>query len=340
MGGNLAKSPLAAVFYSALFHFIAVFLPFSESYGSLLHSYEPQISPVRHLLLIAYCLWIVVVIALVLWFTEQKKLKSFLLLLPACLGIQWAVPLVQQLALGEVTGTMTQKDTLLHLIQGCGATLLTLVLCFLLMSQKMTTHTSNTPSPKKYKLKYLRLVIFLLVLPLIYSILQFVLGYFLAWRNDAFRAYYQGGGNQGIMYMIIEMLLDAPRYAVFSLLRGMLYALFSLPLLVLLPGKRVVYILSQTMLFLSGAFLYVLPNPVMPVPVAVIHLIATAAVLVIYGVLSGYLLHTCMEAPKPAEAAKNAPASKGAEAAKNPAAKTAPAAKAPVLANTTTRKAK
>ncbi|MGI6404378.1 MAG: hypothetical protein ACOX0K_09290 [Oscillospiraceae bacterium] len=320
MGGNLAKSPLVAVFYAALLHFTVVFLPFSEHYGSLLHSYEPQISPAQYLLMVAYCLWIVIPIAIVFSAAEPTKLKSFLLLLPTCLGLQWVVPLIQQLAFGEVTGVMTQKDTLLHLMQGCAATILILFLCFLLMSQKTAAHTPGTSSPKKYKLRYLRLVIVLLVLPFIYSILQFVLGYFLAWRNDAFRAYYQGGGNLGIMHMIINMLLYAPRYAVFSLLRGMLYALFSLPLLLLLPGKRVVYILCHTMLCLSGAILYLAPSPVMPAPVAVTHLIATAVVLVIYGGLSGYLLHLCVEAPKAAPLPAKAPttAVKGAPAKADP----------------------
>lgn len=148
MGGNLAKSPLVAVFYAALLHFTVVFLPFSEHYGSLLHSYEPQISPAQYLLMVAYCLWIVIPIAIVFSAAEPTKLKSFLLLLPTCLGLQWVVPLIQQLAFGEVTGVMTQKDTLLHLMQGCAATILILFLCFLLMSQKTAAHTPGTSSPK------------------------------------------------------------------------------------------------------------------------------------------------------------------------------------------------
>ena len=318
MGSNLAKSPLVALFYAALLHFAAVFLPFSESYGNLLHSYEPQIPPTRYLLMVACCLWMVVAIAIALAATEHIGFKGVLLLLPACLGLVWIVPLAQQLAFGEVSGVMTQKDTLLRLIQGCTSTLLTLLLCALLMAKKPAA--PGTPPSKKYKLKYLRLAIFLLVLPLIYSLLQFILGYFLAWRDDAFRVYYQAGGNQGIMHMIIGMLLEAPRYAVFALLRGMLSALFSLPLLLLLPGKRMVYILCHTMLCLSGALLYLMPDPVMPTPVAMTHLIASAVILAVFGGISGYLLHLCVEAPKAAPLPAKAPttAVKGAPAKADP----------------------
>ena len=192
--------------------------------------------------MVAYCLWIVIPIAIVFSAAEPTKLKSFLLLLPTCLGLQWVVPLIQQLAFGEVTGVMTQKDTLLHLMQGCAATILILFLCFLLMSQKTAAHTPGTPSPKKYKLRYLRLVIVLLVLPFIYSILQFVLGYFLAWRNDAFRAYYQGGGNLGIMHMIINMLLYAPVTLSFLSFAECFTLCSACLCCCSLPGKRVVYI--------------------------------------------------------------------------------------------------
>lgn len=316
MGGNLAKSPLIALFYAALLHFISLFLPLSDMYGSIMYSFGPETPLSGYLFLFLYCLWIAAAAALVFAATEKLGFGAALLLLPASLGLQWIVPMFWQFIDGEPSGVMTQSDTLMRAIQGCLATLIILLLCTLLYTKKPTERPAAKPG--KYKLRILRFIIFLLVLPIIYSLLHFILGYVLAWRNDAVRLYLRGGDNNGIMDMIINMLLHAGRYALYALLKGLLIALFSLPLMLLLPGKRVLYIVANIMLCLSGAILYLLPNPTIPDDVSLTLFIANAVILTVYGGLSAFLLHLCLIPPEPAKAPAPTPA-RGAPAAKPPA---------------------
>jgi len=106
-------------------------------------------------------------------------------------------------------------------------------------------------------------------------------------------------------------------------------ALFSLPLVLLLPSKRKMAIILNTMLYLCGALLYILPNPLMPDDVRVTHLIINAAILAVYGGLAGFLLHTCLRKAEAVETEEEpeapAPAAPGKKPAPKVAAKPAPA---------------
>lgn len=309
MGGNLAKSPLVAVIYAALFYFAAVFIPFSEGYATTVAGHEIKL--MGYLMLIAYCLIASITAALAFSVVDKGGFGALLPLIPAFWGLSWIVPLLQPLLQGEVTGGMTQGDVLKRLIQGCVCVLLMLLLSMLLYSKKQPKEQgpqAKEAKGTKPKLKILTLVIFLIVLPIIYMVLYFVGGYFLAWTNDAFRAYYTGGGNNGLMHMLINMLLNRLSQAGFALMRGLLIALFSLPLLLQLHGKRMMYLAINTMLVVSGALLYLLPNPLMPDDIRLRHLIANGVILLVYGLLSSFLLHTCYGGEGKASEKDKAPA--------------------------------
>lgn len=296
MGGNLAKSPLVAVMYASLIFFSAVFLPFSEGYTQAMAEYQTTL--MGNLMLIAYCLVVSIIAALAFSNLEKGGFGALLPLIPGFWGLQFVVPMFQPLLAGEITGVMTQGDILKRLIQGCVCTLFMLLLSMLLYSKKKEKEpkaATPAPAPKeaKPKLKILYLVIFLIVLPIIYSILYFILGYFLAWKNDMVRAYYTGGGDNGLMHLLINMLLTNAGQAGFALLRGLLMALLSLPLLLQLPGKRVMFVVINTLMVLCGALIYIIPNPIMPDDVRMKHLIANGVILLVYGLAASFLLHTC-----------------------------------------------
>ena len=307
MLGNLAKSPLAALIYASLLHFIAVFLPFSEPYSQVLIPFEQETSIFGHLMLPAYSLFIAAAAAIAFFAVEKTGLRALLSLLPVFLGYQWIIPLAGPLFLGEPTGVLTQWDIIMRLVQGCAGTITLILLCMLLFTPKHPEQAASDPkaadpkTPEKKargrglrKLRLPRLTGFMLALPFIYIILYFLLGYFLGWTSEAVRVYYNGGENRGLMDMLITMLLEQPQYVGVALLRGLMLVLFSLPLMLLLPLKRLMFIILNVMLYLCGALLYILPDPLMPDGVRITHLIVNAAVLAVYGGAAGFMLHICL----------------------------------------------
>lgn len=312
MGGNVAKTPLIAIINAALLSYVGGFLPYSEGYRGALNTMAAASSLLDLLLSIGYCLLIAIVAALVFAAVNKSGTTTLLLMIPAFLGLQWVVPLLQQLMIGEVTGVMTTMDTILYMVQGAASTLIVLLLCMLLFPRVPAKQKPNQPQ-RRYKLRPLNLLIMLIVLPVFYFILHFVVGYFLGWKNEAARAYYSGGADGGFFFMLIEMLIHHLKYGGVALLRGFLMAVFPITLMTLMPDKRPIFIAVNTMLCLSGGLIYLLPSPVMDFSIRITHLITYGAIHLVYGAVSGVLLHTCYArleikgAPQPVSRAEPQP---------------------------------
>lgn len=288
MGGNLAKSPLVAIMYGSLLYFSGVFIPFSDMYSHIMTFYMTEIPLSGYLILLGYALLISVVAALVLSSTSKTGIASLGMMIAAFLGIQWVAPLLKQLILGEATGVMTFQDTLMRMLQGGLTTILILLLSYLLASK-------GEKAAQKWKLRPLQLVIFLLILPVLYTVFFFLSAYFLGGRQESIQLFYQMAERDSTQFLV-QILLQA-------LLRGVALELFSLLLMMLLPDQKWIFLITNTMLYLSGALLYLLPNPAMPWEAAMPHFIIHAASLAVYGGLGAFLLHTCyllVEQPAPA----------------------------------------
>lgn len=309
MGGNLARSPLIGVFYAALLWFVAGFLPRSEAYAGAVAGFS--FPTMGKLMLLAYAVVAAAIYAAV--FSGAQKGGpglALMLALTAC-GQQWLTPSLRQLLLGETTGVMTMTDTLLQTLGGCGATVLVLVLAMLLYKtqEKPAAKPGAPKTEPKYKLGALGLVIRMLALPVIYFLVYYLLWYFLFWRREAVYTFYTGAEFsklENFMGELIHVLVDRGREAVLTLLTGLAYALFGLPLVLRMREKRVLFIACNALLCLTGVMIYLLPSPVLPDEVRMAHLPLQGAVLLVYGVLSGVLLHTAFHreaapAARPAE---------------------------------------
>ena len=317
MGGNLAKTPLTAACYAALFYFTLEMLPWSEGF---LQKTQGFVMPTTgYLLIIGYGLWVSLALALLWSGANAKGLKLLLPALVSLLGLQWVLPLLRQMLFGEVTGVMTQPDTLLLLAAGCIAGVLLLVLALLLFSggvQAQGKPALPAKATAKYKIKPLGLIIRVLVLPVIFCVLYFLLYYLLLWPNAAARAYYGGVENQGIIAEVIYMLLNNARMVPMVLCEGLLAVLCAIPLMMQLQAKRGLYIVVNTMLCASGALLMFLPGPLMQDAVRISHFITFLAIYAPYGAFSAFLLHTGLSKIPPPPTPPPAPAVPAASAAR------------------------
>ena len=297
MRGNLAKAPLVAVLYASLLHFTTIFLPFTLYYREARYTFAWSLTWLDNLWLVAYALFVCLVAALAFAAIEQKGMAAFLRLMPIFLGLGWIMPMLQPFLLGT-PAALTEWDILMHFAGGVGATILMLLLSTFLYSRKPVLAEGEEP-PKKEKVKggprkfkLVRLTLFmLLALPFAFFIFYFVGWYFLAWREDALRAFYGGPAEtSGFFFMLISTLLERPMEAGLTLLRGFLLAAFSLLLLLNLSHKKLMFIVISVLLFLSPALFYLIPTALMPWEVRLPHLIFSAAHLLLFSVLCAFLL--------------------------------------------------
>lgn len=130
----------------------------------------------------------------------------------------------------------------------------------------------------------------LVVVALVYLILYFTFGYFIAWRNPAVLEYYGGIDEGSFLAHMGTVLRDTPWLIPFQIVRAMCWVALALPVIRILKGQWPETALSIGLLFavVMNAQL-LLPNPYMPEPVRMAHLIETASSNFIFGLLIGWL---------------------------------------------------
>jgi hypothetical protein len=130
----------------------------------------------------------------------------------------------------------------------------------------------------------------LAVIALVYLILYFTFGYFIAWQRSAVRDYYGGVDEGGFLAQMKTTVRDRPWLVPFQIVRAMCWVLLALPVIRMLKGEWLETGLSIGLLFAVMNAQLLLPNPYMPQPVRMAHLVETASSNFIFGVFVGWLL--------------------------------------------------
>jgi hypothetical protein len=127
---------------------------------------------------------------------------------------------------------------------------------------------------------------------ILYELLYFGFGYFVAWKNPAVTAFYQGADPGSFLAQMRNVVAETPTLIPFQAFRALLWVAFSLPVISMLRHKPWVGALA-TGLFLSLPMNipHIVPNPFMPADVRMAHFIETASSNFIFGVLMFWLLH-------------------------------------------------
>jgi hypothetical protein len=118
----------------------------------------------------------------------------------------------------------------------------------------------------------------LLVGAVIYPVLFFGFGYFVAWRNPDVRAYYGGVDNPNVIAYYINMFAHDPVVYPFEIMRGLLWFCMALPIVLTWKGRPWEAALAVALLFaLIENGQHLIPNPLMPASVRLSHFIETSS---------------------------------------------------------------
>lgn len=331
MGKNLAQTPLTAIIFAAVWCFSAPFFPASESYGEALAAFNMPLMGYAYMAV--YGLWLSIILALIFSNARGKGVVLTVLMAVTVLLTQWVVPTVRPIAFGETTGVMTQTDLILWLVQGVIATVFLLVMALLLFKPEHKPEPPRPPNappkkPDKYRLKVRNFIIIMIVLPVIYMVVFFLTWYFLLLGNEAARAFYSvGADTDTFAKYLVGIMLNDSRQIPMALIKGLLYVLPLIPLMLQLAHKRVIFIITTVMLLLGPALRLLIPTAVMPDAVRFAHLIEMAAAAVVYGGFAAFMMHMCVFKEQTKEPVHAPPPAKGKKPAAAPDAP-APAAKA------------
>ena len=143
----------------------------------------------------------------------------------------------------------------------------------------------------KVKLTSSEWVFKLTIAAVIYVVLYFTFGYFIAWQNAALRAYYGGGNSNGFLTHLHQTWQAAPWLFPFQFLRGLLWTLLALPIIRMLRGRRLEKTIVVGLLFSVVTAQLLLPNPLMPYEVRMRHLVETGSSNFLFGCIVVWLLN-------------------------------------------------
>lgn len=125
----------------------------------------------------------------------------------------------------------------------------------------------------------------------VYPLLFFTFGYYVAWQNPEVRAFYQGTDPGSFLAQMRNLLGSDPFVLPFEFLRGLLWV--GLALLFLWSMKNRPW-LATLLLALVFALIendsHLFPNPLMPAVVRQTHFVETASSNFIFGVIAAVLL--------------------------------------------------
>jgi hypothetical protein len=150
----------------------------------------------------------------------------------------------------------------------------------------------------------------LAVIAVVYVVLYFTFGYFVALRSPEVLEYYGLTDSGGFLTQMASVFRDTPWIPALQVLRAVLWALLALPVIRMMKGDWWEAGLAVALLFavVMNAQL-LLPNPYMPEAVRMAHLAETASSNFIFGWVIAWLLRRSAEPAAPMATA--APAERG-----------------------------
>ena len=116
-----------------------------------------------------------------------------------------------------------------------------------------------------------------------YLIIYFTFGYFVAWRSPAVRAYYGGSDPDSFIAHIASLLRSEPMLFLLQAVRALLWTAIAMPVIKMTKGNWWESGLAVALLFAVMTSQLLLPNPLMPAEVRMVHLVETATSNFLFG---------------------------------------------------------
>ena len=124
----------------------------------------------------------------------------------------------------------------------------------------------------------------LLLIVIAYLVIYFTFGYFIAWKSAAVRAYYGGSDPGSFLAQMRTVVRDTPLLLPLQVVRAILWTAIAAPVIRMMKGQWWEAGLAVALLFavvMNSQLL--LPNPLMPQEVRMVHLLETATSNFLFG---------------------------------------------------------
>ncbi|HEX6284808.1 MAG TPA: hypothetical protein VFZ71_08035 [Pyrinomonadaceae bacterium] len=148
---------------------------------------------------------------------------------------------------------------------------------------KARAHATETAKDSRLKMPVSTWLVKLSLIVVLYVVLYFTFGYFIAWKNDAVRAFYEGSDPGNFITHIANLLRDEPLLFLLQAVRALMWTAIAVPVIKMMKGGWWEAGFAVALLFAVMTSLLLLPNPLMPQEVRMAHLLETATSNFLFG---------------------------------------------------------
>jgi hypothetical protein len=226
------------------------------------------------LLLLVDRLVVALIFAFILENTMVRGWKLAGLMFWAVFGITTFMMQIETIIFDSAFPGLSVPDVLLLVLTAFVGTVLYIPLAMLVMGKWKDANQELRPLFKKDYLPAIALV------AVIYPIFYFLFGYFVAWQSAAVREFYANS----------SITTAQPLLTIIQVVRGALWALVALPLLVMFEKRWQTIVAIAISFSLLPSIALILPNPLMPASVAHAHLIEIASSMLLFGAATGWIM--------------------------------------------------
>ena len=131
------------------------------------------------------------------------------------------------------------------------------------------------------------------ILSIVYLLLYFGAGYFIAWQNPELQTFYGGGNPTNFFMALVKNWQNDSFLYLFQIGRSLLWVLFALPVMRMTRGNAWIKALVVAMLLgIPMNIGHIMANPLIPAAsVRFSHMIETSTSTFVFGLIATWLLH-------------------------------------------------
>lgn len=224
-------------------------------------------------------------------YSQQSGINLMLALGMSFWGIEYFMAQIETFYFREAFTFMTNQEIINMLLRGLITTITVVTISVIIFGKRKTKMKTNIKNVYK-KIEIKNWVKKAVLFAILYIIIYQFFGYYIAWQFEAVRVFYSGTSEKlSFINQLLYILNETPSFLPYHFVRGLLWVIFSIPIILIMAGSKKKTIISLILLFSYHGFQIIMAQGIFPTDVLIGHTIETTISASIYGGLIGYMFY-------------------------------------------------
>ena len=223
--------------------------------------------------------------------SKYSGIKLMLALGISFWGIEYFMAQIETFFFRDAFTFITNQEIINMLLRGLITTSIVVVFAVIIFNKRKTEMITNKNNIFK-KIEMKSWIKKALLFAVLYIIIYQSFGYYVAWQFEAVRMFYSSTPEKlSFINQFISTISENPSFLPYHFVRGLLWVIFSIPIILIMAGNKKNTMISLILLFSYHGFQIIMAQGIFPTDVLIGHTIETTISASIYGGLIGYMFY-------------------------------------------------